>query len=432
MVMFQHLRWPHVAIACVFATVVANSPLCVDGFTVNPSVPAKLGYGTISSSRAVFADPTTTTAPQKQKKVERSKAVNGKTEQTPMKKNGGAVRGSAKKNTPKVNGTVAKSKKNNRKGSKSRYGYRYRRNKKNPSSKNAISAEDAEQAIEMVVDSTSVETKQPTKTEKKSNKIKGQKRNGSKTTKAKNGKRSKRPGKLLPLKDIVIGSEVSGKIVDLCSFGAFVQTKYAIPGTRMGCALLHISQIRDEKVNDINDVLKKGQYIENARFLSVDEEKGEVRISLRKKKTRRKSIKQMKVGETVEGKILSLTDYGAFVDVGCKNSALLHKSQMSEKKVVDVADILKVGQKVQVEITDVDMNKKTMACTMRTTNRKNGVNMAAIIDRVNKGGSVDNEVGLLDDDSIDTLKTQLKVCDMIQELESTLESGVEVGTWQRK
>ena len=58
-----------------------------------------------------------------------------------------------------------------------------------------------------------------------------------------------------PLKDLKLGSKVSGNVVDVCDFGVFVNIGYATRGSRSGTALLHISQIQSKKITNINDII---------------------------------------------------------------------------------------------------------------------------------------------------------------------------------
>eukprot|EP00978_Attheya_sp_CCMP212_P004964 scaffold10917_cov27-Attheya_sp.AAC.1 len=64
---------------------------------------------------------------------------------------------------------------------------------------------------------------------------------------------------------------------------------------------------------------------------------------------------------------MTAASYGAFVDVGGKSDALLHISRISENKLNDITDFIAVGQKINIHITDVDHDKKTMACSMLDT-----------------------------------------------------------------
>lgn len=168
-----------------------------------------------------------------------------------------------------------------------------------------------------------------------------------------------------PLKDLKPGSKISGKVVDVCDFGVFVDIGYATRGSRAGTALLHISQIRDEKIADIRDVVKVGDAIEGARVLNIDLKKGEVGLSLRsRRKKRRDTFATLKVGDAVEGKVDSVVSYGVFVDVGTNVNALLHISRITGGSIENVRHHLNEGDPVSVHVIDMDQKKKTMAVSM--------------------------------------------------------------------
>lgn len=165
----------------------------------------------------------------------------------------------------------------------------------------------------------------------------------------------------IPIERLKLGAEIVGKVVDLKEYGAFVQTDYAIK--RTGWALLHKSQVQDRKVEDISKVLKIGQKIKS-RVIKIDYETQNVSLSLRKPRTSRKAITEISVGDEMEGKVKSIASYGAFIDIGFKNDALLHISRISFDKITNVADHLNVGDKVTVHIINVDEKKRTIAASM--------------------------------------------------------------------
>jgi predicted RNA-binding protein with RPS1 domain len=105
---------------------------------------------------------------------------------------------------------------------------------------------------------------------------------------------------------------VSGSVVDVCDFGAFINIGYATLGSRPGTALLHISQIKDKKIEDIHSILQKGDNIEEARVTSIDLKKGEVGLSLRSPRPKRRDFTKLKVGDELMGKVDSVVSYGEF------------------------------------------------------------------------------------------------------------------------
>jgi predicted RNA-binding protein with RPS1 domain len=178
------------------------------------------------------------------------------------------------------------------------------------------------------------------------------------------GKTEKKTKSFKPLKDLQLGSKVSGKVIDVCDFGAFVDIGYASRGSRAGTALLHISQIQDKKIENIRDVLKVGDVIEGARVINLDLKKGEVGLSLRAKRAKRPDFTKFKVGDTLEGKVASVVSYGAFVDVGVNVNALLHISRITGGAIENVRHHLNEGDPVTVHIIDMDRKKKTLAVSM--------------------------------------------------------------------
>jgi uncharacterized protein len=79
-----------------------------------------------------------------------------------------------------------------------------------------------------------------------------------------------------------------------------------------------------------------------------------------------KSIEDVKVGMIVPGIVTNITAFGAFVDIGVKQDGLVHVSQLSNKFVSDPNEVVKLNQKVQVTVTEVDVSRKRIALTMKT------------------------------------------------------------------
>jgi uncharacterized protein len=84
-----------------------------------------------------------------------------------------------------------------------------------------------------------------------------------------------------------------------------------------------------------------------------------------------KSIEDVKVGMTVPGIVTNITNFGAFVDIGVKQDGLVHVSQLANKFVSDPNEVVKLNQKVTVTVTEVDVNRKRIALTMKGNNAGN-------------------------------------------------------------
>ena len=78
-----------------------------------------------------------------------------------------------------------------------------------------------------------------------------------------------------------------------------------------------------------------------------------------------KSIEDLKVGEWYTGVVNNITKFGAFVDIGIKESGLLHISQISDTFVKDPLSILKVGQEVKAQILEIDLERKRISLSCK-------------------------------------------------------------------
>ena len=67
----------------------------------------------------------------------------------------------------------------------------------------------------------------------------------------------------------------------------------------------------------------------------------------------------------LNGLVNNITDFGAFVDLGIKQSGLLHISQISDKRISSPRDVLKLHQAVKVKVIDVDLDRRRISLTMK-------------------------------------------------------------------
>ena len=77
-----------------------------------------------------------------------------------------------------------------------------------------------------------------------------------------------------------------------------------------------------------------------------------------------KSIKNLKTGMILPGIVNNITAFGCFVDLGIKESGLVHISQLKEGFVSDVNEVVKLHQHVQVKVTEVDEERKRIQLSM--------------------------------------------------------------------
>lgn len=90
------------------------------------------------------------------------------------------------------------------------------------------------------------------------------------------------------------------------------------------------------------------------------------RKALKKKGPKGKPLTEFNVGDTVKAKVKSITNYGAFMDIGATTDGLLHISQLSVDFVKNVNDVLEIGQDVDVRITNIDAAKNQVGLSLLT------------------------------------------------------------------
>jgi uncharacterized protein len=77
-------------------------------------------------------------------------------------------------------------------------------------------------------------------------------------------------------------------------------------------------------------------------------------------------VKDLKVGMKLPGIVTNITNFGAFVDIGVHQDGLVHTSQLANRFVANPNDVVKVHQKVEVTVTEVDVARKRISLSMRT------------------------------------------------------------------
>ena len=160
------------------------------------------------------------------------------------------------------------------------------------------------------------------------------------------------------------GVRLHGKVTRLEDFGAFVDLGAGVEG------LVHVSELRHERVGHPKEVLQPEQEIEVA-VLGVKSlgSKRKERISLSIKALEKdpwaEALKGLKRGAIIEAKIESLEDYGAFAEVAENVRGMIHVSEIADHRVNHPRDVLSVGQEVKVVVVEVDNRRKRLRLSIR-------------------------------------------------------------------
>ena len=155
------------------------------------------------------------------------------------------------------------------------------------------------------------------------------------------------------------GQVYDGKVKSLTSYGAFVD----IGGVD---GMVHISELSWKRIKHPSDVLEVGQDV-NVFVKAVDKENKKISLGYKKAEDNPWEIlkRDYPVGTVVDSEIVGLTAFGAFATVIPGIDGLIHISQIANQHIKHPADVLKVGEKVQVKITAVDFDKSRVSLSIR-------------------------------------------------------------------
>lgn len=156
-----------------------------------------------------------------------------------------------------------------------------------------------------------------------------------------------------------VGSKIKGTVSRITDFGAFIDLG-GVDG------LIHISEMSWGRITNPREILKEGQDIE-VIVLDVDKEKGKISLSLKDADSNpwKIALEKYAVGSIVEGKVVRMVPFGAFVELEPGVDGLVHISQIANKHVVKPEDELKVGEIIKVKVLEVNAEQKKISLSKR-------------------------------------------------------------------
>src|SRR5919106_1540339 len=156
------------------------------------------------------------------------------------------------------------------------------------------------------------------------------------------------------------GVRVSGKVVSLTDYGAFVEVEEDIDG------LIHISDMSwSKRVKHPSEVLKKGDVVE-AMVLSIDAENQRLSLGLKQLATDiwEDFFSRHHVGDTIEGKVVRMTNFGAFVELDEGIEGLIHVSEFDDAQGGEKIS-LEVGQSYPMKIIKLSPADRKIGLSIR-------------------------------------------------------------------
>ncbi len=185
----------------------------------------------------------------------------------------------------------------------------------------------------------------------------------SETEKVTLGYKQKRPDPWLSVEDrYSVGRVVSGKVVSLTDYGAFVELEEGVEG------LIHVSELDwSARPKHPSHYVEIGDYID-AKVLHVDAQQRRISLGLKQLKPKPWELvaQRYKVGQKVTGRVRSLTEFGAFIELPEGVDALLHVSDMSwTRHIRHPSEVLRKGQKIEAVVLGLEPEKERMSLGLK-------------------------------------------------------------------
>jgi small subunit ribosomal protein S1 len=159
-----------------------------------------------------------------------------------------------------------------------------------------------------------------------------------------------------------VGSKVTGEVVNIMSYGAFVKLEEGLEG------LVHISEMSwTRRVNHPSELVAVGDEVEVV-VLEIDKQKQEISLGMKQAETNPWTVVKDKYppGTVIVGTVRNMTNFGAFVEIEEGIDGLLHVSDLSwTRKIGHPSEMLKKGQELQCVVLAVDEEKMRVALGLK-------------------------------------------------------------------
>ncbi|EGQ4441318.1 30S ribosomal protein S1 [Staphylococcus pseudintermedius] len=164
------------------------------------------------------------------------------------------------------------------------------------------------------------------------------------------------------LQSIKAGDVIEGKVARLTNFGAFIDLG-GVDG------LVHVSELSHEHVKSPEEVVSIGDTVK-VKVRSVEQDSERVSLSIKDTLPSPFETIQEKYGEgdIVEGKVMRLASFGAFVEIGSGLQGLVHISEISHKHIGTPGEVLEPGQTVQVKILGINPEEERISLSIKAAN----------------------------------------------------------------
>ncbi|MBR2615270.1 MAG: S1 RNA-binding domain-containing protein, partial [Clostridia bacterium] len=160
--------------------------------------------------------------------------------------------------------------------------------------------------------------------------------------------------------EVAVDKVYTGKVKSITSYGAFVDLG-GVDG------MVHITELSWKKIKNPSEVVSIGDEI-TVFVKEINPETHKISLGYKTEDTNPWTLirDQYQAGDVATVKIVSLTTFGAFAELIPGIDGLIHISQITDHKIANPAEVLKVGDEVQVEVVDINYETRRVSLSMRS------------------------------------------------------------------
>jgi small subunit ribosomal protein S1 len=158
-----------------------------------------------------------------------------------------------------------------------------------------------------------------------------------------------------------VGSRITGKVRNLTNFGAFIEVEEGVDG------LVHISDLTwSKRIKHPSEILQKGDEVE-AVILKIDTENQRLSLGIKQLQpnTWDEFFRLHNVGDVLRGKVVRLTEFGAFVEMDDGVEGLVHVSEFSMERVENPETYFEIGDEMDVKIIKMDPTENKVGLSVK-------------------------------------------------------------------
>lgn len=150
--------------------------------------------------------------------------------------------------------------------------------------------------------------------------------------------------------------QFAGTVIKTSLAGALIDIGYEVPG------VVHISQLQEEPVNRVEDVIQPGQTVDVWVRRVIPNKK---RLELTMIEPLELEWREIKKDMVIKGTVTRLEKFGVFIEIGAERPGLVHISEMTHDYINSASDIVKEGDEVDVMVLSVNRYKKQIKLSMK-------------------------------------------------------------------